>query len=64
MAYDYIKKTYGTAFEPGQRVTMQDQRMMTGAMAVAKREAAKAAEAMTVAERMAAHAVDEMGEGA
>lgn len=21
MAYDYIKKTYGTAFEPGQRVT-------------------------------------------
>lgn len=21
MAYDYIKRTYGTAFEPGQRVT-------------------------------------------
>ncbi len=33
------------------------------AKAVAKREAAKAAEAMTVAERMAAHAVDDMGDG-
>ena len=34
------------------------------AKAVAKREAAKAAEAMTVAERFAKHAANEMGEGA